>query len=384
MKSGSRFPVLLRFPLPALQPYVQEAVERYMAQAELELDAKEVRKTDVKLKGEIRLLPDKDRIITEFPIEVETRVLPSLFKGLGVLNLLDNLSQISFTVQLRLQTHLQLSPQGQLQSSTHAEYHWEQKPKAGLVSLAGAMGGLVEDKLTEICYVIDSTIHKEVPIPTYETDVWRSLHQWEQIEQDPPLWFAVRPSQRATDRKLLIEGNELQLNAQLAAAPEVRLQADQPRDTEVPPLPSGYETLTEEISPQSIVLRSSLPQLNQYLSQQQIKDDSEDLTISQPQLLAHDKEWELRLQLEGKAYGLTLKGDVSLFLEIDTSENKPVLRLIRKDLHEVSLALRVALWWWSDEKIQARLQTELDQLLADIAGAIGHAWATLSLDEPFH
>lgn len=100
--------------------------------------------------------------------------------------------------------------------------------------------------------------------------------------------------------------------------------------------------------------------------------------------MAHDKEWELRLQLEGKAYGLTLKGDVSLFLEIDTSESKPVLRLIRKDLHEVSLALRVALWWWSDEKIQARLQTELDQLLADIAGAIGHAWATLSLDEPFH
>ncbi|MEL7340857.1 MAG: DUF4403 family protein, partial [Bacteroidota bacterium] len=161
MNSGSRFPVMLRFPLPALQVYVQQAVEQYLEQAELELDAKEVRKTEVKLKGAVRLLPDQDRIITEFPIEIETRVLPSLFKGLGVLTLLDKISQISFSVQLRLSTHLQLSPQGQLQSSTHAEYHWEQKPKAGLVSLGGVMGSLVEEKLTEICYVIDSSIHQE-------------------------------------------------------------------------------------------------------------------------------------------------------------------------------------------------------------------------------
>ncbi|MEM6345203.1 MAG: DUF4403 family protein, partial [Bacteroidota bacterium] len=154
MISTSRLAVLVRMPLPELQTYVHAAVKQYLEEEQPTLEAKEIRKTEVKLNGEVRLLQDQKYLITELSLKIETRVLPSLFGGLGVLNLLDKISQIRFAIRLRLQTQLQLSPNGKLQASTEAKYYWEQKPMAGLVSIASVMGGLIDSKLPDICFAI--------------------------------------------------------------------------------------------------------------------------------------------------------------------------------------------------------------------------------------
>ncbi|MFK7922017.1 MAG: DUF4403 family protein [Bacteroidia bacterium] len=382
MIPSSRLAVLVRIALPQLQTYVQTEVKQYLEQAEFGFDAKEIRKTDVKLNGEVRLLQDQQNLITELPLSIETRVLPSLFGGLGVLNLLDKISQISFAIRLRLRTHLQISANGKLQSSTHAEFFWEEKPMAGLVSLAGVMGGLIENKLTDICFAIDMAIPQAVPLRSYEQEIWQSLHQWEQIEKEPPLWFHVAPDQRETNRKIGLEDNHLQTELVLQAKPVVSLQTKTPA-SETPALPKQYAPFDDAENQQTIHLRTTLEDLNEYLAKQRFQDDTADLAVFSPQLQVHESHWELRLEIKGRLYKAPVKGDLSLFLEISTEEANPQIKLLRYELHTASLALRLALYLWSDEKLQALLQGELDQLLADIGGAIEHAWATLSLPEPF-
>ncbi len=383
MISTSRLAVLVRMPLPQLQIYVQAAVKQYLEEEQPTLEAKEIRKTEVKLNGEVRLLQDQEYLITELPLKIETRVLPSLFGGLGVLNLLDKISQIRFGIRLRLQTKLQVSPNGKLQASTEAQYYWEQKPMAGLVSIASVMGGLIDSKLPDICFAIDMAIPQAVPLPEYEQEIWQSLHQWDQIENDPPLWFRVAPEQRETDRILTLADNHLQANVVLQAKPEVLLQKERPPKAEWPNLPNHYEQIGEEPGQQAIHLESSLASLNQYLAEQRFQDEQADLAVYSPQLISHEGHWELRLELKGKLYRAPVNGDLSLFLEVDTNEGHPKLKLLKHELHTASIALRLALYWWSQEKLQTLLQTQLDLLLADIGEAIQNAWATLSLPEPF-
>ncbi|MEL7530204.1 MAG: DUF4403 family protein [Bacteroidota bacterium] len=383
MISTSRLAVLVRIPLPRLQIHVQAAVKQYLDEEQPALEAKEIRKTEVKLNGEVRLLQDQDYLITELPLKIETRVLPSLFGALGVLNLLDKISQIRFAIRLRLQTQLQVSPNGKLQASTEAKFFWEKKPMAGLVSLASVMGGLIESKLPDICFAIDMAIPQAVPLPDYEQEIWQSLHRWEQIENDPPLWFRVAPQQRETDRQLILRDNHLQAQVVLQAAPMVLLQKEDPPSADCPTLPNHYAPLGEALGQQNIHLESSLQALNQYLAEQRFQDENADLAVYSPQLIAQEGHWELRLELKGRLYKAPVSGDLSLFLEIDTSDAQPKLKLLKHELHTASLALRLALYWWSGDKLQTLLQTQLDQLLTDIGEAIQNAWATLSLPEPF-
>lgn len=383
MISTSRLAVLVRMPLPELQTYVHAAVKQYLEEEQPTLEAKEIRKTEVKLNGEVRLLQDQKYLITELSLKIETRVLPSLFGGLGVLNLLDKISQIRFAIRLRLQTQLQLSPNGKLQASTEAKYYWEQKPMAGLVSIASVMGGLIDSKLPDICFAIDMAIPQAVPLPQYEQEIWQSLHQWEQIENDPPLWFRVAPEQRETDRQLILKDNHLQALVVLQAQPMLLLQKEAPPPAVWPSLPKQYVPIGDEIGQQSIHLESRLDLLNQYLAEQRFQDEKADLAVYSPQLLAHEAHWELRLELKGRLYKAPVSGDLSLFMEIDSPEGHPQLKLLRHELHTASLALRLALYWWSGDRLEALLQAQLDQLLVDIGEAIQNAWATLSLPEPF-
>ncbi|MEM6348820.1 MAG: DUF4403 family protein, partial [Bacteroidota bacterium] len=275
------------------------------------------------------------------------------------------------------------SPNGKLQASTEAKYYWEQKPMAGLVSIASVMGGLIDSKLPDICFAIDMAIPQAVPLPQYEQEIWQSLHQWEQIENDPPLWFRVAPEQRETDRQLILKDNHLQALVVLQAQPMLLLQKEAPPPAVWPSLPKQYVPIGDEIGQQSIHLESRLDLLNQYLAEQRFQDEKADLAVYSPQLLAHEAHWELRLELKGRLYKAPVSGDLSLFMEIDSPEGHPQLKLLRHELHTASLALRLALYWWSGDRLEALLQAQLDQLLVDIGEAIQNAWATLSLPEPF-
>ncbi len=379
-------PVDIQLPLEALASHLTVYVEAYLHQHHSWLDSSEVRQTEVRLKGPVRVLADDNTLVTDLSVEITAEVLPARFKSLGGIPLLGDLQRLGFALTLRFRTELGLSVQGILWSGTTVRYEWARKPKtaAGWVSLSAFFEGLIERALTETAQAIDTELPKLIDLPQIQGDVWQELWQWRSVKENPPLWFQFGLTQRGSDRKMQISPKGISL--QLGLWGDLRLQLNDgslPNDS-IPTLPKQVASLPTS-PPEPPVLSLQLPYaaLNRWLVDQHYPIEGTQLQLQALELSPTPMGLTANGTLAGRWKWFPLRGTGKLQFQLLGSGFPIRLELRSLKLHKANFWLRMGYPGLGKKRLEALVEARLNELLAETLEELTQGSEAIEIPAPF-